>query len=376
MIAGQQLDLLLHPMLLLLASLLLLLLLLQALGSGWCEDSSNRSPKYLRNAFRLAVLPVLADFTQRAAQQQQQQNEQQQQQQEQQQQEQQQQHRDHEDQINGTDAAAAVDSAAEAAEDLDAELAADLATTEGAAAAAAPAAAAPDRASCGVAALRRRLELLHRQVLLMKQHIHQEASAWERTHLSCAAAAAAEAAATAAAAEAAATAVAAEAAATVAAAADNSAGKDTAAELIPQPLSKALTSEAATNASSTPAGSQQQQLQQQQLHLGVPAFPVAAWAQVGSEFMKQQLLHRWLRRVMGEGEVLQRTVEALAAQLAAAASSSSSSNSKIWRLDVGGNYFVEGSRHHAVLRRRPMQQQQQQQQQQQHRHRQRQQPKH
>ncbi|CDI78010.1 hypothetical protein, conserved [Eimeria acervulina] len=335
---------------------------LKALGSVWSEDSSNGSPKYLRNAFRSAVLPALVSFTQ------QQQRDQQQEQQE-------------EKQSEGPAAVAAdlVEAPNAATGLLPTPLgaAADAAAAESAAAstpssstkrgtptAATPAAAA-EVAGAHVAALRRRLQLLHSQVLLLKRHINQEASAWERAHLGCTAAPAA--------------------AAATAAAAPASAASSETSESGHQGAPTAATdgASAATGKAEVPHSKrtamqpqqqQQQQQPKQQHQQQQEELPLTVWAEVKSEFIQLHLLHRWLQRGMGGGELQHKTIQLLSGRLAAAAalknsssrssssSRRSSSSNNSWHVDVGGGFAVAVDGHNAFLIRRPNRQRQQQQQ--------------
>ncbi|XP_026191801.1 uncharacterized protein LOC34618318 [Cyclospora cayetanensis] len=283
----------------------------QALGSGWCEDSSNKSCKYLRNAFRCKVLPVLANFTQHAF------------------------------GVPVPESAApsaAASSAALAVASHNLETSPSALTLGRSDTTAAPVAdmTAPTHAmaSRGFAALRRRMDLLHRQVTLLKLHIHQEAAAWERVNLSLASNSAA-----------------AMSAKSAIAATDVVAKVHLAGAAVEPPCPPASpTAEAATpTATVADAGARtEERLQGQQ----VSALPLRAWSEVASEFVRQQLLYRWLIRGMEGHDVLPQTVEDLASRLSKAAACSGI-RKRAWRLDVGGGFSVELQGQHAVLRRTP-----------------------
>ncbi|OEH80058.1 hypothetical protein cyc_01287 [Cyclospora cayetanensis] len=189
-------------------------------------------------------------------------------------------------------------------------------------------------ASRGFAALRRRMDLLHRQVTLLKLHIHQEAAAWERVNLSLASNSAA-----------------AMSAKSAIAATDVVAKVHLAGAAVEPPCPPASpTAEAATpTATVADAGARtEERLQGQQ----VSALPLRAWSEVASEFVRQQLLYRWLIRGMEGHDVLPQTVEDLASRLSKAAACSGI-RKRAWRLDVGGGFSVELQGQHAVLRRTP-----------------------
>ncbi|KAL8441129.1 hypothetical protein Emed_007615 [Eimeria media] len=330
-----------------------------ALGSVWCEDSSNTSLKYSRNAFRAKLLPALADFTQHTG--------------EQQQRQQQQQHMlvtaasgaatDQRDLSALCVAAAAgtatallhgnpsqVSAAATAARAVAAGAAAGAAALGDAAALTAGAASHRDmfpRATQGCAALRRRVESLHRQVLQLKQHVHQTVLAWEHKHLqsTAAAAAAAEAAEAAAACEAAPSEIGPQAA-------------DTAATQGAPPTAPLQQEQQKQLQQDEKQVQQRKQVQQQEQmqHKQAEVLPLAAWASVPSTFIQQQLLHRWVQRGIGGRHVALAAVETLQQRLSAAAAAASSSTSTsrccCWKMDVGQGFFVEVKGDQAFIRRK------------------------